>query len=133
MLDFSFNDLGLNRSTLRQFSATGGSEKFWSLTLDPVFHVNQRGPIDFYVTGGGGLYSRISTLRGQAFGGPFGESQELLSSYTSYRPGVDGGAGFSVNVGYTNRVKVFLEARYHHMFLPGSGESFVPVTLGVRF
>jgi hypothetical protein len=134
MLDFSFNDLGLNRSTLRQFGATRGSEKFWALTVDPVFHVNQRGPVDFYVTGGGGLYGRISTLRAPSgFGGPFSGADEVVSSFTRYKPGVDGGAGFSFNVGYTNRVKVFLEARYHHMFTPGSGESFVPVTLGVRF
>jgi hypothetical protein len=134
MLDFSFNDLGLDRSTLRQLGATHGSEKFWALTVDPVFHVNQRGPVDFYVTGGGGLYSRISTLRGPGFGGgPFGGSDELVSSYTTYGAGVDGGAGFAFNVGYTNRVKLFLEARYHRMFRPGRDENYVPVTLGVRF
>lgn len=134
MADFTYNDFGINRTTLSQSGATRGSEKFWALTLDPVFHVNQRGPIDFYVTGGGGLYGRISTLRAPAsFGGPFRGADEVVGSYTMYRAGVDGGAGFAFNLGSTNLVKLFMEARFHHMFTPGSGDNFVPVTIGIRF
>jgi hypothetical protein len=133
-LDFMFNDFGLNRATLRNTGATHGSQKFWALTADPVFHVNPRGPIDFYVTAGGGLYSRITTLRAfSGFGGPFGEAEEVRGSFTSYKPGVDGGAGFAFNLGYTNRVKIFVEARYHRMFTSGFATSFVPVTVGVSF
>jgi hypothetical protein len=126
LVDFMFNDFGLNRSALRQAGATRGSQKFWAITVDPVFHVNQRGPVDFYLTAGGGLYSRVTTLRAPGgFGGPF----------TTYKPGVDGGAGFSFNLDPHGRYspKIFVEARYHHMFTAGSGSSFVPVSVGVRF
>lgn len=134
MADFMFSDFGLNERLLRQVGAEHGSEKFWAITIDPVFHVNQRGPVDFYVTGGGGLYGRVSTLRAPGgFGGPFSGADQVVASYTTYKPGVDGGAGFSFNIGYTNSVKMFVEARYHHMFTEGQGASFVPVTVGVRF
>jgi len=74
------------------------------------------------------------TLRAfSGFGGPFGEAEEVRGSFTSYKPGVDGGAGFAFNLGYTNRVKMFVEARYHRMFTSGFATSFVPVTVGVSF
>jgi hypothetical protein len=134
MVDAMYNDFGLNHTALRQAGADRGSQKFWAVTVDPVFHVNPRGPIDFYLTAGGGLYGRVTTLRAPgSFGGPFREADEIVGSFTTYKPGVDGGAGFSFNLGYTNRVKMFVEARYHHMFTAGSGASFVPVTVGVRF
>ena len=60
MLDAMFNDFGINRATLGRVGANDGSQRYWAVTLDPVFHVNQRGPVDFYVTGGGGIYSQIT-------------------------------------------------------------------------
>jgi hypothetical protein len=53
------------------------------------------------------------------------------ASNTLYRPGVDGGAGFSFNLGARSRVKIFVEGRFHHMFTR-NGVSFVPVSVGVR-
>jgi hypothetical protein len=102
--------------------------------VDPIFHVNQRGPVDFYVTGGAGVYGQLTRyyLPYGASGG-FSGPTELLASDTIYRPGVNGGAGFAFNVGYATNVKIFVEARYHHMFTPGIGASFIPVTVGVRF
>lgn len=134
LADFTFADFGINDQTLHQAGATRGSQKFWALTIDPVVHVNQRGPVDFYITGGGGLYGRVTTLRAPGgFTGPFYGADEVVGSYTAYKPGVDAGAGFAFNVGYTNSVKVFIEARYHHMFTTEPGASFIPVTIGVRF
>ena len=120
MFDASYTDMGINHETLRSIGAPRGDQRFWSVTVDPIFHVNRRGPIDFYLTGGGGLYSRITD---------FGHYSDSV-----YKPGVNGGAGFSFNVGgYHNRVKVFAEARLHHMFIGHSGASYIPVTFGVRF
>ena len=124
MLDASYTDLGINHETLREIGAPGGNQRFWSVTANPIFHVNRRGPVDFYVTGGGGLYSRITDVGGRHGG----------YSNAIYKPGVNGGAGFAFNVGgYRNRLKVFAEARFHHMFIGDSGASYVPVTFGVRF
>jgi hypothetical protein len=133
MVDAMFNDFGINHAALLQAGYPNGNQKFWALTVDPILHVNRRGPIDFYVTGGGGLYGRITDYRLQTgSGGPFTGRQDLVASYSVYKPGVDGGAGFAFNVAYS-RVQVFAEARFHYMFTGGPGSSFVPVTVGVRF
>jgi Outer membrane protein beta-barrel domain len=101
-------------------AAPPGTQRYWSVTLDPIFHVNQRGPVDFYVTGGGGIYSQITEFR-------HGDN-------TIYKPGVNGGAGFAVNIaGRRYRLKLFTEARFHHMFIGPSGASYIPVTIGLRY
>jgi hypothetical protein len=136
MLDATFVDFGLNRATLLRAGAPRGDQKYWALTANPVFHVNQRGPVDFYVTAGAGLYSQITEFRfGHGYTGPFSGRDDLLGRDTIYKPGVNGGAGFSFNLGYHSPVKIFAEARFHHMFTDGSGAgvSFIPVTVGVRF
>ncbi len=133
MFDAMFTDLGINRRTLAGVGAPRGNQKYWALTADPVFHVNERGPVDFYVTAGGGLYSQIVEYRTGYRGDAYYGYDDLLGSYTLYRPGVNGGAGFSFRLGYGNNIKVFAEARFHHMFTRGSGASFIPVTIGVRF
>jgi len=128
MLDAMFNDFGFTHDALLRAGARSGRQKYWALTVDPIFHVNERGPVDFYVTGGGGLYSQITQFRASSGGG-----YDLISSRTVYKPGVNGGAGFAFDLGYRSDIKVFAEARYHHMFTRGSGASLIPVTVGVRF
>jgi len=135
LLDFTYNDFGINRTNLNRVGVREGSQRYWAVTLDPKVHVNQRGPVDFYVTGGGGLYSQItqfqSDFRDGNFGNGFGRN-ELISRNTIYKGGVDGGAGFAFNIGYS-RAKIFAEARFHHMFTHGSGANFVPVTVGISW
>lgn len=132
MLDANYTDFGINTETLRRIGAPRGSQKYWSITVDPVFHVNQRGPVDFYITGGAGIYSQVTQYR-LHFSDRF-SGDDLLYSNAIYKPGVNGGAGFAFNVGgYHNRLKIFTEARFHHMFIGRSGASYIPVTVGVRF
>jgi hypothetical protein len=133
-LDAMYTDFGINHATLARAGVTRGSQKYWALTVDPIFHVNRRGPVDFYVTAGAGLYGQITQYRlPSGFVGPFGGNSDLLSSNTIYKGGVDGGAGFSFSVWYHPNVKIFAEARFHHMFTAGPGASFIPVTVGLRF
>jgi len=131
MLDAMFNDFGVNRSTLARNGAGDGSQRYWALTVDPVFHVNHRGPVDFYLTGGGGLYSQITDFDLRGFREPFRDRGFNISN-TTYKPGVDGGAGFAFNFIPRSRVKIFVEGRFHHMFTR-TGASFVPVTIGLSF
>jgi len=134
MVDGMFSDFGITHDALLRAGARRGSQKYWALTVDPIFHVNERGPVDFYLTGGGGLYSRITKFR--ASSGLVGQDDtgyDLISSDTIYKPGVNGGAGFSYSLGYRSNIKIFAEARYHRMFTRGSGASLVPVTVGIRF
>jgi hypothetical protein len=133
MFDAMFVDMGMNHRTLASVGAPRGDQKYWALTANPVFHVNESGPVDFYVTAGGGLYSQITEYRTGYHGDPFYGYDDLLGSYTLYRAGVNGGAGFSFRLGYGNSIRFFAEARFHHMFTHGSGASFIPVTVGVRF
>lgn len=128
-VDAMLNDFGINSRTLAQVGARSGSQKYWAVTVDPTFHVNDRGPLDFYVIGGGGLYGRYTRYRASAARPGF----DLVSSEQILRPGVNLGAGFAFNLSDRSNIKIFAEARYHHMFTPGTDASFIPVTVGIRF
>jgi hypothetical protein len=133
-LDAMYNDFGITKTALWWTGARSGSQKYWALTVNPVVHVNDRRPVDFYLTGGAGLYSQITKYR--ATSGYYGygyRDYDLLMSETIYKPGVNGGVGFSYRVDVRSDIRVFVEARYHRMFTGGSGASFVPVTVGIRF
>src|SRR5262249_44324116 len=129
LVDVMYNEFGINRRTLNRVGADSGRQRFWAITLDPVFHVNERGPVDFYITGGGGLYGQMLDYRTR-----FGSRRDdgVIYRNTIYKAGVDGGAGFAFRI-LDSPAKIFVEARFHHMFTPGSGASFVPVTIGVSF
>jgi hypothetical protein len=131
MLDATYNDFRLNRRNLYNVGADNGHQRFWGFTLDPVFHVNQRGPVDFYITGGGGIYGDQTALNQRFYSGNYFRSNDYFSN-TIYKPGVDGGVGFAYSFG-GGRIKVIAESRFHHVFTGGSGASFIPVTLGVSF
>ncbi len=134
MLDAMINSFGISHSSLVNLGAREGAQRYWAITVDPIFHVNRRGPVDFYVTGGGGIYGQITDLKVPSdFGNPYVGHHGLTSSYSVYKPGVDGGAGFAFDVSRREAVKIFAEARFHHMFLGDTGVSFIPVTVGVRF
>ena len=129
--DAMFNDFGINRRTLTQVGARSGSQKFWAVTADPTFHVNDRGPLDFYVIGGGGLYGRYTKYR--ASSAAAGPGFDLVRSEQILRPGVNLGAGFAFSLSEYSNIKFFAEARYHRMFTPSTDASFIPVTVGIRF
>lgn len=142
MLDFTYNDFGINQNFTRQAGATGGSTRIWAFTLDPVVHLASEGAVDFYVTAGGGIYNRTVDFNnpGSAttanfdpwfgFSGPAGSA--VGTSYTTYHGGVDGGAGVAIRLG-TSRLKLFGEARYHYMFDRNMNYSFIPVVVGLRW
>jgi hypothetical protein len=49
---------------------------------------------------------------------------------SSTKFGANAGAGFDMAVG---SAKVFLEGRFHNVFVSGNNQSFVPITVGVKF
>ena len=132
LLDSMYNDFGFTHVALVQAGARRGHRRYWAVSANPIVHVNPRGPIDFYVTGGAGIYGQITTYRTSA-DGRFADRYDLISSDQINRPGVNLGAGFAFHLGHERDPKIFVEARYHHMFTPSSGVSLVPVTMGVRF
>jgi hypothetical protein len=144
MLDFNFNDMPVNGTYLSQVQAPDGHVRTWGFTLDPVFHVTQEGPVDFYVTGGGGIYHRTVEFTqpvvqtGVFFDPWFGffpqafVTNQIIGSFGQYKGGIDGGVGFSVKLG-SSKVKVFTEARYHHIFTRQVATDMIPVTFGFRW
>jgi opacity protein-like surface antigen len=143
VVQFQFNDFGINSSTLTNIGVPDGSVRLWSLTLDPVVHLNPRGHFDVYAIGGGGLYHRtqeftaptVATVTG--FDPFFGfvpinvQANQVLASSTVNKPGFNVGMGFAMGTKW--KAKVFAEARYHRMFIGDYHTDYVPVTFGVRF
>jgi hypothetical protein len=109
-----------------------------SFTLDPVVHVAHHSHVDFYLTGGGGLYHRYDDLTAPAGGffpvGFFNVpyfGNEVLASYSINKPGFNAGAGMSFGTKW--QAKFYAEARYNRMFTNGPDTDFIPVTFGVRW
>jgi hypothetical protein len=129
MLDLLVTGFGINHDELLRQGARNGSQTYWALTVDPVVHINERGPADFYLIGGAGLYGQRTKFRAPAT--PTSR-YDLVSIDHVLKLGVNAGAGFAFNL-IDPRFKLFLEARYHHLLTRGPGSSFIPVTVGIRF
>lgn len=141
--EFNYNDFGIAGAVLRGVGVPDGDTRVWSFTANPRFTVNPRGRVNFYVTGGGGVYRRtvdftrptITTVT--VFDPFFGlfypvgvPAEEVIRSFSTTKGGLNAGGGFDVHL--TRRsLKLFAEARYHHMFTSGVGTSFIPVTIGL--
>ncbi|MDQ1472885.1 MAG: hypothetical protein QOJ99_4365 [Bryobacterales bacterium] len=144
VLQFDYNWLGINSTTLNAAGFPGGEVRTWDFTLNPVIHVWPHGPVDAYIIGGGGIYHRTqeftapSAATVTAFDPFFGfyaaaiPTTQVLSSYSVMKPGVNFGAG--VAFGTRWHAKMYAEARYHRVFLGNDRYTdFIPVTFGVRW
>ena len=56
MVQLDYNSMGINSTTLNNIGFPGGNVRIFSATLDPIVHLNPRGPFDVYLIGGGGLF-----------------------------------------------------------------------------
>ena len=144
LVQFDDNWMGVNSGTLSSTGFPGGQVHIWDFTLDPMVHVMPHGPVDAYIIGGGGIYHRTqefttpSTGTFTAFDPYFGFYQagvtgnQVLNSYSVYKPGVNIGAG--VALGSRWHAKFYAEARYHKVFLGNNLHAdYVPVTFGARW
>ena len=148
LVDFMFNDLGINQTTLNSIQVPNGTTRVWGFTLDPVFRIAPRGedsPVGMYITGGGGIYHRTVEFTQPAvatvtlFDPFFGilypaaiPTNQVLASYSNYKGGLDIGAGIDFKLGHSN-AKLFAEARYHYIFTAPTATTLLPVTFGVRW
>jgi hypothetical protein len=126
-------------------AATGGHTHIWSFTLDPVLDLFPKASNDFYVTGGGGFYRKVTTFT-------FPMATEFCSYFycgVGYVPGTVGHfssnqGGFNVGGGYQHRfgglygdtstATFFAEVRYLDVLSPAiigkSANGLPPVTIG---
>jgi hypothetical protein len=110
-VDASYNHLGLDGG--------GGKYQVISGTANAVYTFSVAPGTQFrpYLIGGGGVYN----LKLKPDAG-------VSSSDTKF--GINVGAGFNVK---TSGVGLFVEARFHNVFVSGSDFHYIPITAGVRF
>lgn len=143
LIQFNNSRFDVNQATLSTLGFPGGDVNLWSLTLNPIVHTNPRGPVDLYFIGGGGLYHwrqeftqpTVAIFRGfDPFFGFFNAAvpaEQVLTSYSVNKPGVNGGMGLSFGTRWN--AKVYAEARYHRVIFGNFHADMVPVTFGIRW
>jgi Outer membrane protein beta-barrel domain len=143
MIDVGYDSFGINSATLNNLGFPDGGLHVFSATLDPIVHLNPKGHVDVYLTGGGGLYHRsqeftqpsIAVTSGfDPFFGFFPVAvpvNQVLSSYSVNKPGIDAGAGLAVGTKWHG--KIFAEAKYNRIFMGNFHTDYVPVTFGFRW
>ena len=143
MAQFTDTQTDINAATLNNLGFPGGDVNVWSATLNPIIHTNPRGPVDLYFIGGGGLYhwrQEFTAPTVQVFNGfdPFFgfyqvavPANQVLTSYSVNKPGVNGGIGLSFGTKW--HAKFYAEARYHRIIFGNTHADMLPVTFGIRF
>jgi hypothetical protein len=143
MLDLGYNSMGINSSVLGNLGFGGGNVNIFSATIDPIVHLNPKGHVDFYVTGGGGLFHQYqnftqpTVVSGTGFDPFFGffpvaiPANQIVASSSINKPGIDVGAGFAIGTKWHG--KFFAEAKYNRIFTGNFHTDYVPVTFGFRW
>lgn len=95
-------------------------EEIWSGTGDFVFWFPVAGEtkVHPYLLAGGGVYN----LRAKPTTG---------STASSTKFGINAGAGFDFDI--QDKVGIFVEGRFHNVFVTGSDAKFIPISAGIRF
>jgi hypothetical protein len=149
-VEYQYTNMGVNNATTGLLGVTGADVSVYSITIDPRIRFFPRGPVGFYVVGGGGMYhlregfnSKSSDLvlpdlpffgvNNNQFTTPSSTAVPItLPDSSVIKPGFNVGAG--VEFGHWRSAKAFAEARWEHMFMNnGTHVDFLPVTFGVSF
>ncbi|MEP6962969.1 MAG: outer membrane beta-barrel protein, partial [Acidobacteriota bacterium] len=147
LAEFNYNHMGINTATLKKVGFPDGNVSVWSATLNPVIHLNPRGPVDAYLIGGAGLYQwhnqftqpSVTTFTGfDPFLGVFYPVavpvNQILTDYSVNKFGFNGGFGLSFGGLGMKKARFYSEARFHRMMLSSSRHmDMIPVTFGIRF
>jgi hypothetical protein len=158
MLEYQIIDSKLPGALVAETGANGGNAHIWSFTLDPVLDLFPRRANDFYVTGGGGFYRKMTNFTDPAlvewcdfYDCGVGVSNVVVGHFSSNQGGWNIGGGYSRRIAkdYDNgRIRLFAEARYLDVLSPAvngitpnglnatsvaADTKLIPVTLGVRW
>lgn len=160
MAEYQIIDDKLPGGLIAETRANGGNAHIWSFTLDPVLDLFPGRTNDFYVTGGGGFYRKMTNFTDPAlvdycdyyyyYCGP-GVANVVVGHFSSNQGGWNIGAGYTHKIAGTydnGRMKLYAEARYLDVLNPavigitpnglgtttvGADTKLVPVTFGVRW
>jgi opacity protein-like surface antigen len=110
-VDGSYHQLG--------FDGGGGKDQIISGTANAVYTFSVAPETRFrpYLIGGGGVYNVKA-------------KPDVGSSISDTKFGINVGAGFNF---MTSGVGLFVEGRFHNVFVTGSDFHYIPITAGVRF
>ena len=100
---------------MNQFNQAGGKLRIFDVTANVMYTPLPTPLVKPYIIGGLGFYSSRIT-----------DSDELGTD----NMGINAGAGVKLNL---LALKVFVDARYHHVFTKGEATSFIPVSVGIMF
>jgi len=156
-LEYQFIHSKVPGAIIAQAGATGGYAHIWSFTLDPIYDFNPKSAIEFYATGGGGFYRKVTSFtdpQQQIYCTYFycgTITQNVVVGHFSSNQG-----GWSIGGGIQHRfagwqgdgkMRIFAEARYLDVLTPavttepnglgtttvGADTKIIPVTVGLRF
>ncbi len=138
-IDVSWNGMGISGTTLGNIGAPSGDVHIFAATLDPVVHLAPVHHVDFYVTGGGGVFhvddqfssAAVVPVAANPFFGYYPGAAGAFSNYIVNKPGFDVGAGFAFGGALHGRF--FAEAKWDHVFMTNSHIDYVPVSFGFRW
>jgi hypothetical protein len=142
-LDLGYDSMGVTTSALSNLGFGGGNLNIFSATVDPIVHLNPKGHVDVYLTGGGGFYHQYqdftqpTVVTGTGFNPFFGfypvafPANQVVASYSVNKPGIDAGIGFAVGTKWHG--KFFAEAKYNRIFNGNYHTDYLPVTFGFRW
>jgi hypothetical protein len=157
LAEYQFIDDKLPGKLIAETGANGGHAHIWSFTMEPVIDLAPKRTNDFYVTGGGGFYRKVTSFTDPEpaeycsyyYCGIVYEST-VVGHFSSNQGGWNVGGGFTHRMGGTyndSRMKLFAEVRYLDVNTPAvssspnglgtttvaAGTKLIPVTLGVRW
>jgi Outer membrane protein beta-barrel domain len=156
-LEYQFIHSKLPGAIIDQAGATGGYAHIWSFTLDPYYDINPKSPVEFYATGGGGFYRKVTSFtdpQAQVYCTYFYcgiiTQDVVVGHFSSNQGGWNVGGGIQHRFAGWNgdgKMRVFAEARYLDVLSPavttepnglgtttvGEGTKIIPVTFGVRW
>lgn len=157
LAEYQFIDDKLPGALIAETGANGGNAHIWSLTLDPVIDLFPKRTNDFYVTGGGGFYRKVTNFTDPEpteyctyYYCGVGYQNAVVGHFSSNQGGWSVGGGFVHRLGGMygdSKMKLFAEARYLDIDTPAvvsspnglgtttvaAGTRVIPVTVGVRF
>jgi hypothetical protein len=102
-----------------KFDGGGGKDQIIDGTANVVyeFQVSPETKFRPYLIGGGGVYNIKA-------------KPDIGGSVSDTKFGINAGAGFNIQA---SGVGLFVEGRFHNVFVEGSDFHFIPITAGVRF
>ena len=157
LLEYQFIDDKLPGALIAETGATGGHAHIWSFTLDPVVDAFPKASNDFYVTGGGGFFRKVTSFTDiepqeycEYFYCGIGYAPETVGHFSSNQGGFSIGGGYIHRMGGiygTSKMKLFAEVRYLDVLSPAltsqpnglgtvsvaADTKLIPITLGIRW